>query len=61
MGLRVRNYQILVQIISVNPFHREQGFGKRMDKSIKKLYPHLPLVSNENMSPFIASMKSRSL
>jgi riboflavin biosynthesis RibT protein len=54
MGVWVGEDQIVVQHISVNPSHRNQGIGKRMVKSLKKLYPHLPIVPNENTSPFIA-------
>jgi riboflavin biosynthesis RibT protein len=45
--------QIQLQHISVNPSHREQGFGKRMVNALKELYPNTTIISHENTVAFI--------
>jgi riboflavin biosynthesis RibT protein len=53
MGIMEDDNQIQLQHISVNPSHREQGFGKRMVNALKELYPNTTIISHENTVAFI--------
>lgn len=53
MGIVEDDNQIQLQHISVNPSHRDQGFGKRMVNALRELYPNTTLLSNENTISFI--------
>jgi riboflavin biosynthesis RibT protein len=53
MGIMEDENQIQLQHISVNPSHRDQGFGKRMVNALKELYPNTTIISHENTVAFI--------
>lgn len=53
MGIMEDDNQIQLQHISVNPSHRDQGFGKRMVNALKELYPNTTIISHENTVAFI--------
>jgi riboflavin biosynthesis RibT protein len=43
----------VIQHISVNPSHRNQGIGKQMVQAIKELYPEKAILKNELTEAFI--------
>ncbi|MDQ0200173.1 GNAT family N-acetyltransferase [Neobacillus ginsengisoli] len=53
MGILEDDNQVQLQHISVNPSHRDQGFGKRMVHALIDLYPKTPIISHENTIAFI--------
>lgn len=53
MGVLVSENQVELQHISVNPSHRDNGYGKRMVDSLKNVFPDLPIIPNENTVSFM--------
>jgi riboflavin biosynthesis RibT protein len=53
IGVRIDGNQIELQHLSVNPSHREKGYGKLMVNALIELYPGKTLTANETTASFI--------
>lgn len=47
------NQEILLHHLSVNPSHRDKGFGKLMVEALLELHPDKPLLATETTAPFV--------
>lgn len=53
IGVKVDPLEIQLQHLSVNPSHRDKGFGKRMIKELLELYPEKKLTATETTEAFV--------
>jgi len=53
IGVNIGELEIQLQHLSVNPSHRDKGFGKRMIKELLELYPDKKLTANETTETFV--------
>lgn len=53
IGIKIGDYSIEIQHISVNPSHRHHGIGKQMVKALKDMYPEKEIKPNEYTASFI--------
>ena len=57
IGVRMEGDQVIVQHISVNPSHRNQGIGKKMVQAVKEMYQDYDVTSNEFTKEFFEACK----
>jgi riboflavin biosynthesis RibT protein len=54
MGVSMNEDSAIIQHISVNPSHRQQGIGKSMVKALSDIYPNKKLVPNGDTEAFLS-------
>lgn len=54
MGVLMNEDSAMIQHISVNPSHRQQGIGKSMVKALQELFPDKKITANENTESFLS-------
>ncbi|MBP2240736.1 riboflavin biosynthesis RibT protein [Cytobacillus eiseniae] len=54
LGVSMYENTAIIQHISVNPSHRQQGIGKEMVKAFIELYPERTLTANEETESFLS-------
>lgn len=53
IGVKIDDQDIQLQHLSVNPSHRDKGFGKLMIKELLELYPDKKLTATETTEAFV--------
>jgi riboflavin biosynthesis RibT protein len=53
IGVRIGDQEIQLHHLSVNPSHRDKGFGKLMIKELLELYPDKKLTATETTAAFV--------
>jgi len=53
IGVKIGDQDIQLHHLSVNPSHRDKGFGKLMIKELLELYPNKKLTATETTEAFV--------
>lgn len=53
IGVKIDEQNVQLQHLSVNPSHRDKGFGKLMIKELLELYPDKKLTATETTTTFV--------
>ncbi|MGM0900816.1 MAG: GNAT family N-acetyltransferase [Bacillota bacterium] len=53
IGVKIDDQEIQLQHLSVNPSHRDKGFGKLMIKELLELYSNKKLTATETTEAFV--------
>ena len=57
IGVMLDDHQIELQHLSVNPSHRDKGFGSLMVNKVLELFPDKTFTANETTAPFIEKLE----
>ncbi|MBM4763293.1 GNAT family N-acetyltransferase [Bacillus sp. B15-48] len=53
VGIKFEDHEFKLQHLSVNPSHRDKGYGKLIVKALQEIYPNKKLTANEITASFI--------